>query len=83
MAYFPNATAGMDYEDRYCSRCVHHADPDKGCVVLLLHALHNYDECNNPTSFLHILIPRSAERLDNEQCRMFIPSPDSATAEQA
>jgi hypothetical protein len=71
MAYFPNGTAGLDYEDRYCSRCIH----EDGCPIMLLHALHNYEECNKDDSFLHVLIPRSESGIDNEQCRMFIPAP--------
>lgn len=74
MAYFPNGTAGLDYEDRYCARCIHNNDPDRCCPILLLHALHNYDECNKDDSFLHVLIPRSESGIDNEQCSMFIPA---------
>jgi hypothetical protein len=77
MAYFPNGTAGLDYEDRYCSRCIHN-DADRGCPIILLHMLHNYDECNKPDSFLHVLIPRSKDQLDNERCLMFIPAPSMA-----
>lgn len=71
MGYFPNGTAGDMYEERYCSRCIHGADPDKGCNVWLLHMLHNYDECNNPHSFLHTLIPRAGDG-SNKECTMFV-----------
>jgi hypothetical protein len=74
MGYFSNGTEGMLYEERYCSRCIH-ADPEHACPIWMLHGLHNYEECNKPSSFLHVLIPRSKDKLDNEQCSMFVPAP--------
>ena len=74
MGYFSNGTEGMDYAGQYCDNCIHQPiDPnDGGCPVLLAHYLHNYEECNNPDSILHILIPRD-EQGYNEKCKMFIP----------
>jgi len=72
MGYFSNGSEGMDFEARYCDKCVHQED---GCAVWLAHLEHNYDECNNPDSILHILIPRSKEHLGNDQCKMFIQKP--------
>lgn len=69
MAYFANGTEGLDYQERYCSRCVH--DANEICPVRLLHIIHNYDECNKRDSFLHVLIPRTADGLGNEQCKLF------------
>lgn len=69
MGYFSNGTEGMAYEERWCSRCIHR-DDETGCAVMLAHNLHNYDECNNPASILHMLIPRNG--IENEQCEMFI-----------
>jgi hypothetical protein len=69
MGYFPNGTSGEFYEEEWCDRCVHQ---ENGCAVWLAHLLRNYEECNNPDSILHILIPRSKDKLSNEQCRMFI-----------
>jgi len=71
MGYFPNGTAGMDYEERYCLRCVHQKLDDGGCAVWFAHMLKNYSECNDANSILHILIPFGDDRLSNEQCRMF------------
>lgn len=71
MGYFSNGSQGMDYESRYCDRCFHQKIDDGGCAVWLAHMLKNYDECNNPDSILHLLIPLSQSRLDNEQCTMF------------
>jgi len=65
MGYFPNGSAGMDYESRYCEECVHY----EGCAVWLAHMIHNYDECNNKKSILHILIPRDG--IHNDKCTMF------------
>lgn len=69
MAYFSNGTEGQSYVDRYCSKCVHFNNG--ACPVWDLHMLHNYRDCNNPDSMLHVLIPRSADKLGNEQCTMF------------
>jgi len=44
-----------------------------GCTVWLAHELHNYEECNNENSILHLLIPRTKDGLGNEQCTMFRP----------
>lgn len=71
MGYFPNGASGLDYENKYCDRCVHQKPDDGGCTVWLLHLLHSYDDCNNPDSYLHTLIPRSDDKLGNEQCTMF------------
>ncbi len=62
------------YEEEFCERCVHQPEDvnEDGCAVLIAHLLHNYEECNNPDSILHILIPRD-EKGGNKQCRMFIP----------
>jgi hypothetical protein len=71
MGYFSNGTEGMDYEAQWCDRCVHQKPDDGGCAVWLAHFLHNYKECNNKDSILHILIPRGAQG-ENEQCRLFL-----------
>lgn len=73
MGYFSNGTEGEMYEARYCRRCLHNGPPDgPGCPIMLLHLIHNYDECNKDDSFLHVLIPRSKYHLGNEQCTMFV-----------
>ena len=72
MAYFSNGTEGMAYEEQWCSRCVHYGDDGCGCAVLNAHAICNYNECNNEQSILHMLIPRTKNRLGNERCRMFV-----------
>lgn len=80
MGYFSNGTESMIYEEQYCDRCIHQKPDDGGCSVMLAHLLHNYDECNNPGSILHLLIPRSKDDLDNEQCTMFAARPSREVA---
>ena len=72
MGYFPNGTSGESYYEEWCSRCIHD-DEDRGvyCPIWNLHLLHNYDECNNKNSFLHVLIPRNEEGW-NDRCTMFV-----------
>lgn len=67
MGYFPNGTAGELYEEEYCTHCVHYGN----CAVWDAHMEHNYDECNNPKSILHDLIPLNKEGVYNEKCLMF------------
>jgi hypothetical protein len=69
MGYFSNGTEGEIYSETYCSKCLH----CEGCPIWLAHMIHNYDECNNPKSILHMLIPRSKDDLGNEKCKMFTP----------
>jgi hypothetical protein len=70
MGYFSNGTEGMDYQERYCSRCVH--DKNEDCPVWAAHLLYNYQECNKPESILHMLIPRTDNGLGNSACSLFI-----------
>ncbi len=71
MGYFSCGAEGNDYEARYCSRCIHGQDQEEGCPVMSAHVIHNYKECNNPSSILHMLIPRD-DVGNNKQCRMFV-----------
>lgn len=67
MGYFSNGTEGEDYQEQYCSRCVH--DKNNDCAVWTAHLLNNCADCNKPESVLHMLIPR--HECGNGQCRMF------------
>lgn len=75
MGYFSNGTEGGDYQDEYCSRCLHD-NPDKGiyCPIWNLHLRDNYKECNNKESYLHVLIPRERGKhyVGNARCTMFV-----------
>jgi hypothetical protein len=78
MGYFSNGSEGMDYEARYCGRCVHQGGEDgPGCAVWEAHMLYNYAECNNKESILHVLIPRTKDGW-NAQCMMFQAKPEAA-----
>ena len=78
MGYFSNGTEGECYEAAYCARCIHgpRANPDRPCTVWMLHLLYAYEDCNKPESYLNDLIPRTDDRVGNEQCTMFIEAPD-------
>jgi hypothetical protein len=78
MGYFSNGTEGDCYEARYCAHC-RHGEAEDGCPVMLLHLLHNYEECNKPDSFLHVLIPRTKD--GNAECAMFIAADASRCPE--
>ena len=78
MAYFPNGTAGMHYEETYCNHCVHQKIDDGGCAVWLLHMLHNYDVDNERTKpVLDLLIPMKPDGLEAAQCAMFHPADEN------
>lgn len=88
MGYFPNGTSGMSYEEEYCCKCLHRhgspPDPEFGmCPIWLAHQLYNYegigeeDEVKQPSvrHVLDMLIPRTKDKLWNEQCAMFMLDP--------
>ena len=70
MGYFSNGTEGDMYQESWCERCLN-SDMEEapGCAVWDAHLMANYDECNNPDSILHWLIPRNG--VINEKCNMF------------
>lgn len=73
MGYFSNGSEADCYEAEYCQRCIH-GQGEFGaacCAVVQAHLEHNYTECNNPKSILHILIPRKSDGF-NDRCRMFV-----------
>lgn len=84
MGYFPNGTSGDIYYEMYCSKCVHEDTEREAamCPIWLWHMVDNYKECNNEKSYLHKVIPRSKDDLDNEQCVMFLER-SSSIADQA
>lgn len=69
MGYFSNGAEGDMYEAKYCERCIHVQDYEKGCPIFGLHYLYNGEK--DKTTLLDMLIPRSEEGF-NLQCRMFI-----------
>jgi hypothetical protein len=87
MAYFPNGTSGMIYEEQYCFNCVH---GNEGCPVMDAHNLYNYDQCEEDDrgkaikTILDLLIPETKDGLGAEQCTMFLAKadPEADEAEQ-
>jgi hypothetical protein len=57
---------------RFSPTCAATASAASTAPIFRPHGLYNYDECNNEKSILHLLIPRSKDDLDNEQCTMFL-----------
>lgn len=73
MGYFSNGTEGADYQERWCSRCLHeNASACRSCPIWDAHLIKNYDECNNKGSILHMLIPLAKDGIGNERCLMFV-----------
>lgn len=74
MGYFSNGSEGEIYRARWCDRCLH--DQKSGCAVYLAHLMFNYDQCKDSklADVLSVLIPRTKDGLDNEQCKMFVKS---------
>lgn len=76
MAYFPNGTAGMIFEEEWCCRCVHSPlDPDApGCTVWLSHLLYSYELCNemdHPGKIILDLLIEDGGPADPVKCTMF------------
>ncbi len=70
MGYFSNGSEGMDYEDKFCSRCLNRQE-DGGCPIIDLHFQWNYESCSEPVKreALNHFIPQDG--IWNAQCRMF------------
>lgn len=87
MAYFPNGTAAMRYEEEWCDKCAHcpHNEPDplKGCPVLDLHWLWNYDQfgdsgdAKQKKHILELFIPEEDANGVKyaAKCNMFVEAP--------
>ena len=73
MGYFPNGTSGEMYESTFCTNCAHQKPNDGGCAVWMLHLVYNYDQFKDEkvANILDALIPRTADKLGNEECKMF------------
>lgn len=83
MAYFANGTEGLEFEEQWCSRCVHsdhsggrEVGIDPPCPVWIAHQLYAYDLCNEKDHpgkvILDLLIPDSKPgRMPT--CAMFHP----------
>jgi hypothetical protein len=92
MGVFENGSEMAEYQELYCSRCVHHralaTSVDEGCQVLAVHWRYGrYGRYwrYSGTEILDALIPRVERGVNgNGRCRMFLqnyaktPLPESA-----
>ena len=74
MGYFSNGSEGMDYEEKFCRRCIH--DEDENCPVLGLHKEWNYEQHTQGYKkvVLSHFIPHSSKGGWNLACKMYIPN---------
>ena len=57
MAYFPNGTAGMEYESHYCFHCIHFGPEEgPGCPIWGLHLDWNYDAVDMLSLAMRLLV---------------------------
>lgn len=79
MAYFPNGTSGMIYEDEWCDRCVHQPTEDDApmCPIWFAHTVWNYEAVKQTEAkmLLEAMIP-TKENGFPDKCRMFIGTGD-------
>ena len=74
--YFATGTEGAEYQAHYCLRCVNWQD-DRVCWIWWQHFELNYAACNDKDHWLHKLIPRTDDGLDNGECVMFVDSSEN------
>ena len=83
MAYFYCGTEGVDYQARYCRRCVNRRDigdgRGEGCPVFDVHFLYNSAQNRNPElrEALAVLIPHKDGEHPGE-CAMFLAKAEAA-----
>jgi hypothetical protein len=88
MGYFPNGTAGSDFEQRFCSHCINMPDSDSaGCPVWAAHLFFGYEECNgtgngNAKRILDMLIERGDSNAE-QRCVMFVDKRSTPLRTQA
>ena len=75
MAYFPNGTAGMAYQERYCVRCRNYRDNGSGslgCAIWDVHFLFAYGAEGDLKDALDVLIPMDKDGIHAAECSMFL-----------
>lgn len=83
MAYFPNGTAGMMYQERFCVRCKNYRDKGDGrgpgCAVWDAHLVFPSHETvdgkcgpSRESKVLDVLIPNTEDGLSAAECTMFL-----------
>lgn len=90
MAYFPNGSAGDNFTEHYCMRCVNWRDNGsgtEGCPIIDLHMLWNYDAVGKnadktKAAALNHFIPESNPEQDFAgECVMFQMPPQATQRE--
>lgn len=91
-AYFATGTEGEGFEELWCERCIHYAEPDakKQCAVWLLHLSHNYDQnaegvkevypgfsVHGPTLKMMLAALIACDSTGRQECSMFMPRADA------
>lgn len=76
MAYFPNGTSGLIYQEKWCFRCKHDSI-DEGCPIWFFHLLKSYEWCNDKDKrvLLDLFIPTREDGFP-DKCKMFISNGD-------
>lgn len=69
MAYFPNGTAGLAYQEHYCANCAN-ADDEGFCPIWDCHIMFSYGAEGEIKSILDLLIPENKDGFA-AQCSMF------------
>ncbi len=82
MAYFPNGTSGMVYQDEFCEKCWNYRDlgdgRGHGCPIWDFHMLWNYDQGDKTPEgkqykeALEHFIPTKKNSFP-DKCKMFLP----------
>ena len=75
MAYFPNGTSGLMYQERYCENCCNWRNlgdgRDYGCPIMDLHMLLNYNQKEHK-AILNMFIPMDKDGIYAGECLMFL-----------
>ena len=66
MAYFPNSTSGMAFDEACCD-CLH-SDPDAGCPVALVQMWYNYEQVDKGQELLRQCLTQLVG--DDGRCKM-------------
>lgn len=78
MAYFPNGTSGMIWDDENCAHCIHNNPDEAACPIWMAHQLFNYDQCDDTDKgkalreVLDMLIPTPEGQLHPGPCPMLV-----------
>lgn len=72
MAYFPNGTAGLSFEEFYCQHCLNKpVREDDDCPIWSAHLLYSYELCNEKEHPGKVILDMLIEP-EGPTCKMFI-----------